>query len=52
MKNERISNCVEHGVEWIVDSSKFDPVVITVKSLTTQEHETVVYNCKRRPILG
>lgn len=50
--NDRITTGTEHGVEWKIDSSKFDPVVITVKSLTTGEEETKVYNCQYIPIFG
>lgn len=50
--NDRITTGTEHGVEWKIDSSKFDPVIISVKSLTTGEEETKVYNCQHRPIFG
>ena len=35
--NDRITTGTEHGVEWKIDSSKFDPVIISAKSLTTGE---------------
>lgn len=50
--NDRITTGTERGVEWKIDSSKFDPVIISVKSLTTGEEETKVYNCQHRPIFG
>lgn len=50
--SDRVKTGIEHGVEWKIDSSKFDPVVISVKSLTTGEEETKVYNCQYRPIFG
>lgn len=50
--NDRITTGTEHGVEWKVDKSKFDPIIISVKSLTTGEEETEVYNCMYRPIFG
>lgn len=50
--NDRIATGMEHGVEWKIDNSKFDPAAITVKSLTTGEEETEVYNCLYRPIFG
>lgn len=50
--NDRITTGTEHGVEWKIDSSKFDPVIITVKSLATGEEETKVYNRQYRPIFG
>ena len=48
----RMYNGTEHGVEWVVDKSKFDPITIKVKSLTTGEEEEVVYNCQHKPIFG
>lgn len=42
----------EKGVDWEVDKSKFDPVVITVKNINTGCGERVVYNCEYRPIFG
>lgn len=50
--NDRITAGTEHGVEWKIDSLKFDPVIISAKSLTTGEEETKVYNCQHRPIFG
>lgn len=50
--DDRITTGTEHGVDWKVDKSKFDPVIISVKSLTTGEEETKVYNCLYRPIFG
>lgn len=49
---DRIQTGTEHGVEWKIDSSKFDPIVITVKSLSTGEEESKVYYCQHRPIFG
>ena len=42
----------EHGVEWKIDSTKLDPVIISVKSLTAGKEETAVYNCNYCPIFG
>lgn len=50
--NSRIQYGTEHGVQWEVDKTKFDPIIITVKSLTTNQKETVVYNCEYKPIFG
>lgn len=50
--NDRIVTGTEHVVEWKINNSKFDQVAITVKSLTTGEEETEVYNCLYRPIFG
>ena len=47
-----IFNGYEKGVDWQVDKSKFDPVVITVKNRNTGCGESVVYNCEYRPIFG
>lgn len=50
--SDRIQTGTEHGVEWKIDSLKFDPIVITVKSLSNGEEETKVYNCQHRPLFG
>lgn len=50
--SDRIKTGTEHGVEWKVDESKFDPVIIYVKSIETGKEETKVYNCVYRPIFG
>lgn len=48
----KIKTGTEHGVEWKIDSTKYDPVIISVKSLTTGEEETEIYECNYRPIFG
>lgn len=50
--SDRIQAGTEHGVEWKIDSSKFDPIIISVKSLATGQGETREYNCTRKPIFG
>lgn len=50
--NDRIYKGFENGVDWEVDKSKFDPVVIIVKNRNTGKGENVVYNCQYRPIFG
>lgn len=50
--NDRIKTGTEHGVEWKIDSSKFDPVIISVKELSTGNEEIKHYNCEHRPIFG
>lgn len=50
--NDRIYKGFENGVEWEVDKSKFDPVVIIVKNRNTGKGENVVYNCQYSPIFG
>lgn len=47
-----IQTGTEHGVEWKIDSRKFDTVIISVKSISTGKEETEVYNCNYRPIFG
>ena len=50
--NDRVYKGFENGVDWEVDKSKFDPVVIIVKNRNTGKGENVVYNCQYRPIFG
>lgn len=50
--SDRIQTGTEHGVEWEIDSSKYDPIIVSVKSLATGEGETREYNCTRKPIFG
>lgn len=50
--NDRIIVGKEHGVEWKIDNSKFQEIIICVKSLTTGEEETKVYKCLHNPIFG
>lgn len=52
INNDRIYKGFENGVDWEVDKSKFDPVVIIVKNRNTGKGENVVYNCQYRPIFG
>lgn len=40
----------EKGVEWSVDTTKADPIIITVKS--TKGEKAVSINCFHRPIFG
>lgn len=47
--SDRIQTGTEHGVEWKIDSSKYDPIIVSVKSLATGEVETREYNCTRKP---
>ena len=49
---ERIYSGTEHGVEWVVDKSKVDPITISVKSLTNGKSEKVVYKCQHAPRFG
>ena len=48
--SDRIQTGTEHGVERKIDSSKYDPIIISVKSLATGEVETREYNCTRANI--
>lgn len=50
--SDRIQTGTELGVEWEIDSSKYDPIIVSVKSLATGEGETREYNCTRKPIFG
>lgn len=52
INNDRIYKGFENGVDWEVDKSKFDPVVIIVKNRNTGNGERVVYNCQYKPIFG
>jgi hypothetical protein len=49
---DRIYKGFENGVDWEVDKSKFDPIIIIVKNRNTGNGEKVVYNCQYRPIFG
>lgn len=47
-----VLNGTEHGVEWMIDERKFDPILITVKSINTGKGETVSHKCYHRPLFG
>lgn len=49
---ERITRGTEHGVEWEIDSTQFDPIIISVKSTKTGKEEKIIYQCIYRPIFG
>lgn len=50
--SDRIQAGTEHGVEWKIDSSKYDTIIVSVKSLAIGEGETREYKCTRKPIFG
>lgn len=39
-----MNNGVEHGVQWTIDDSRFNPIIITVENIKTSEKETVEHH--------
>ena len=48
----KVTKGTEHGVEWEIDATKFDPVIISVKSIKTGKEEKEIYKCQYKPIFG
>lgn len=48
----KIKKGTEHGIEWEIDATKFDPILIIAKKTKTGEEERVIYQCQHKPIFG
>lgn len=48
--NDRVQTGFENGVEWKVDDSQFNPIIIEAKSSKGERRE--VYQCWHEPIFG
>lgn len=42
----------ENDIEWCIDDSLVETIVISVKSNKTNQFETVTYKCMHQPIFG
>lgn len=47
-----IQSGVEGIIEWKVDSSRYDPIVVSAKNLVNGKTMTEIYPCKHNPVFG